>query len=275
MKIGWLHDDIGIRGGAELSSETLKRDAPDWVDSIVDCPPNKRPPDDVALFVVQNCITYHPRWIEELTLKPVVKCVRDPWYAGSPVLRRWLLDNVDLLVFNSPVQRKAFDYPFNAPYVDVPPPLNLQPFRDAALPEGEREGNVFVGRADVFKGTHTAIDWALRENEPLDLYGTKWGEYGPLPDTIRFRDEVEYDRMPYILGRARRFVFFPMWPEAFGRAVAEAWAAGCELVTGGRIGALWWIANRPDDLDRGAELFWEAVEGGCMLRGAIMEAIGA
>lgn len=86
-------------------------------------------------------------------------------------------------------------------------------------------------------------------------------DFGKLPGFIRFHGQAPYERMPYILGRAERLVFFPSWPEAFGRAVVEAWAAGCELLLReGRVGSAWWIENAPEELERGVEMFWEAVE---------------
>jgi hypothetical protein len=52
----------------------------------------------------------------------------------------------------------------------------------------------------------------------------------------------------------------PLEPEAFSRTTVEAWASGCELVLSGDIGALWWMENKPDDIARGAELFWEVIK---------------
>jgi len=265
VRIGWLEDKIGIVGGAELSSATLRHNAPDWAEVVL-CPPNKRPPtDEISLFLLQNVVTYGSRWVPELARRPVIRQFRDPNYAGSALLRRWLLDNAELLLFSSPMQMDAFEYPSELPARMVPPPVNVQRFKAAALPPGQREGNVFVGRCDVFKGAHVAVDWAIRENQPLDLYGMKgmnggsFLDFGDLPDTIRFHGQVPYEQMPDILGRAKRLVFFPSWPEAFGRAVVEAWAAGCELVVNGRIGSLWWIQEHPEALEQGVKMFWDAV----------------
>ena len=264
VKIGWLQSNVGIVGGAEMSAGALVRNAPEWAE-IVYCPPNKRPPEDIDVFCLQNQVTYGARWIEELALKPVIKHVRDPWYAGSSVLRRWLLDNADLLIFSSPVQVRLFDYPFSQPHIIIPPPVNLTPFREAALPAGEREGTIFAGRADVFKGAHEAVDWALRNREKLDVYGdNRYMSFGKLPGFITIHGEIPYHQMPHVMGRAKRYFCFPMWPEAFGRTVAEAWAAGCELlVDEDRIGACWWIKNKPGALEFDAAVgtFWEAVEG--------------
>ena len=103
-RIGWLQQNVSIVGGAEMSSEALVKGAPDNIE-VIFCPPNKRPPtDEIDVFVIQNCTTFSAQWIEELALKPVVKQVRDPWYAGSAVLRRWLLENADRLILSSPVQ---------------------------------------------------------------------------------------------------------------------------------------------------------------------------
>lgn len=267
ITIGWLEDDIGYVGGAELSSGILRRNAPRWA-RVLYCPPDRRPPTDkIDLFVIQNCVTYDSRWLQELALKPVVKQVRDPWFAGSSLLRRWLLENSELLIFSSPMQADKFEYPSNLAVKLVPPPVNLDAFRAASLPSGQRAGNVFVGRVDIFKGAHAAIDWAIRENQPLDLYGLRFSggqpfvRFGQLPDNIRFHNEVPYEQMPGILGRAKRFVFFPSWPEAFGRVVVEAWAAGCELLLRDEnIGSCWWIANHPEALVAGVEMFWDTIK---------------
>jgi len=269
VTIGWLEDNIGYVGGAEMSGAALRRGKPGWVEDIIMCPPNKRPPtDDITCWVVQNCVSYKSRWVEELALKPVIRQFRDPNYAGSALLRRWLLENSELLLFSSPLQAHAFEYVTELPAKVVPPPVDLVPFRAAALPDEEREGNVFVGRADVFKGAHAVVDWAIRENEPLDLYGPRgfgggnFLDFGKLPPFISFHGQVPYERMPFILGAAKRFVFFPSWVEAFGRVVVEAWAAGCELLLReNRVGAQWWIENDPDALERGVEMFWDAIEG--------------
>lgn len=261
VTIGWLEDKVGFVGGAELSGAALRENAPDWVE-IIPCPSRKRPPTErIDLFVIQNCTQYAARWVEELALKPVVKQIRDPWYSSDCLFRRWLLENSELLLFSSPLQVHAFEYETDLPYKILPPPLDLEPFRKAALPEEDRVGNVFVGRCDVFKGAHAVVDWAVRNGEKLDMYGhTGFLDFGKVPSNITFHGQVPYRRMPFIFGKAKRFVAFPTWPEAFGRTAAEAWAAGCKLLLReGRVGAEWWIRNRPEDLEKGAEMFWEAI----------------
>lgn len=256
-----MQSHIGIQGGAELSCGALVRNAPEWAE-VVYCPPNKRPPEDVDVFVIQNSTTYGERWIEELCLAPVVRQIRDPWYAGSSVLRRWLLDAADMLIFSSPVQVEIFGYHFTAPHAIIPVPIDLDPFLEARDQEWERAGAVAVGRVDVYKGAPAIVDWALRTGEQLTFVGTPMMDFGRLPPFIQLAGPVAYERMPNILGRAEKLVAMPEWPEAFGRNVVEGWAAGCELVLEGRIGAQYWIEHEPERLGKDGPIseFWAVVE---------------
>lgn len=259
MKIGWLADRLLV-GGTEMSCDTFKAAAPDWVTEIVDCRAQVRPPQDVDLFIVESCVTYLERWTDVLHNKPVICRISDQWPFGSCVLKRWLLNTAHLLIFNSPMHCEQFHYRFSAPYCLIPPPVDLEKFRQAA--QKARVGNVYVGRVEVAKGAHMAIDWALRTGEPLRMYGKEQPGYimwRELPERITYCGEVPYAKMPALLGSARRFVFFPIGLESFGRVVAEAWAAGCELVVEGDIGATWWIENKPGAIEHAPQLFWREI----------------
>lgn len=260
MKIGWLGDRI-ITGGTEMSCDDFKAAAPDWVSEIVDCPASKRPPPDIDAFIAESCVTYREQWTDELWDKPVICRISDQWPFGSTIFKRWLLDNARLLTFNSPIHRERFHYEIKAPWCLVPAPVDMERFRQAA--QEERSGNVCVGRVEPAKGTHMAIDWALRTGEPLRLYGKEQSGYilwSELPERIRYMGELAYAEVPQILGSAQRFVFFPIGPESFGRTVAEASAAGCELVVDGDIGALWWLEHKPEAIEKAAQIFWTEVK---------------
>jgi len=262
-KIGWLQQQLDITGGAEMSTGALIKHAPDWAE-IVYCPPNKRPnTEELDCFVIQNSTNYSSSWIEELSMKPVIRHVRDPWLAGSALLRRWLLQNSKLMIFSSPTQYKHLGYEVKVPYKFIPPPVPLDDFKAHSKPEEERRGTVCVGRFDVYKGAMYIIDWALASKEPLTVVGNNnYMNFGRLPSGINFVGEVGYKFMPEILGSHKNYIAMPMWVEAFGRSVVEAWAAGCNLILGGRIGAQWWIENEPERLGymNPIKEFWEAVE---------------
>ena len=256
-RIGWLQQNINnVVGGAEMSTNALMAEKPDWAE-IIYCPPNERPnTDELDCFVIQNSTVYRSNWIEELAMKPVIRHVRDPWYAGSAILRRWLLENADCLIFSSPIQLENMGYeiPEDRRVEIIPVPVMLAPFREKALPLGERAGAVFVGRTDIFKGMPAVIDWAIRENEQLLIIGDRSYIDGglmylnELPENIQIVGKVANNMLPDILGKAEKYVAMPEWPEAFGRSVAEAWAAGCELILKGRVGAQYWIENEPERL---------------------------
>lgn len=268
VRIGWLQQDIGIMGGAEMSCQALINGKPEWAE-IIFCPHNRRPPDDIDCFVIQNSTNYTEAWIEELARRPVIRHVRDPWLVGNSVLKRWLWENAALMIFSSPTQFEWMDYEKAGAKVKfIPVPVDLEPFikaRDAF--DGEREGAVCVGRFDIYKGAASMIDWSLANKIPLTIIGdASWSgngkAFGKLPDTIRFAGHVPYEQVPELLAQAKYYVAMPMWVEAFGRSVAEAWAAGCELVLRGRVGAQYWIENYPDELglEKPVKAFWDAVE---------------
>ena len=264
MKIGWLADQIGYIGGAEISGSMLVNHAPDWAE-IEFCPANRRPPDDIDLWMLQNVVTYDARWCEVLFGAPIIKEFRDPWHPGDPIFRRFVLDTAGLLIYNSKLARDRCPWYQGQPTAIVPPPVDLEVFRDAALPDEQRSGNLFVGRIDFAKGVHRAIDWALGTGESLDIYGT--GEFGwgrDLPQRIRFHGPQAYTRMPLLFGQAKRFVFLPGAYESYSRTTVEAWAAGCELILDqDKIGAIEWLRENPQAIEMDAAIgaFWNTVSG--------------
>jgi hypothetical protein len=95
------------------------------------------------------------------------------------------------------------------------------------------------------------------------VYGPVGVQLSSVPSNIRFHGEVEYANVPRILGEAKRFVFLPGAEESFSRTTVEAWAAGCELVVDkSLIGAMWWLENAPEKIDKQAAIpaFWELIE---------------
>ncbi len=260
MKIGWMQDRVGFVGGTEISCETLIKNAPDWIDEIHLCEANKRPP-EVDLFIIQRGVSYDSRWIEVLQDTPFVLHLRDPWTVGDPVFKRWALDNAKTIIFNSPNAIKYFVFPVDQEKIAlVPPPVDVAKFKAAS--QEERRGNIFVGRVGPTKGAHIAVDYAIRTGEQMDFYGQNSGlyEYENLPRNITFHGFTDYNKLPQIMGKAKTFHLYPMWVETYGRVVVEAWAAGCDLMVEGNVGALWWIEHQPDLIPHGIKIFWDTIK---------------
>jgi glycosyltransferase involved in cell wall biosynthesis len=122
----------------------------------------------------------------------------------------------------------------------------------AAEVNGSRSGAVSVGQwRNYGKAPHRAAEWA-EAHGGIDFFGA--GVFAP-----RGSQEVAYDDMPALLARYSTFVHLPIVIEPFGRLVAEAWAAGCEIVTNNLVGAKWWITESPDALYTAGEDFWRTV----------------
>ena len=259
MRIGWLVDHHETAGGAELTAQEFAAAAPDGIE-IIDCRPGAIAEADA--YVVHNCVSY-PAWtVESLEGKPVVKYVHDQWPHGSPTLRRYLLGHARL-IFCSPLHRERF--PWRGVHVGADIPPACCPDERTARGDNAGTGAVWLGQAgNVGKGVGQAVKWANDNRVALDFIGA--GPYMPAPsEFVRPLGPVAPDEVAATLARYERFVFLPSQVEPFGRAVVEAWAAGCELVVNELIGAMWWINNSPRRLDRTActDAFWREVEAAC------------
>ena len=245
VKVGWLFDQGATVGGAELTQAEFRAAAPDDVE-IVDCQPGQI--EDCDRYVVHNCVTYDLEDLQRLDGKPVVKYWHDvgPWLQDG--VKDWLIENA-LSICCSPLQA---DY-MQLQALVIPPPVDLDRFMDAASRmNGGRKGAVCVASwRNAGKGQRKAMEWA-EENGGLDIYG---GGYLAPPGSR----EIAYEGMPALMARYQTFVFLPTVIEPFGRTVAEAWAAGCEIVTNGLVGARYWLEENPDALDTAAEDFWGVV----------------
>lgn len=262
MVIAWLADRYtDITGGAELSDDAFLAAAPDGVE-VLPWPPSKRPPlERIDAFILNNCIFYGDPWLEMLKQRPVIKHIHDLWPFGSPYVRRWVLDNAALVIFNSQKQRELFQFPVGAPYAYVPQPVDVARFRAAAEAyNGDRQGVIWLGRVEVGKGIQNVVDWALRNDTPVDVYGRSDSPmtHAQLVPPCRYCGPVAYGDLPELLARYEKFIHLPVKTDICGRVAVEAWAAGCELILGGDVETFWKWVEMTDFQNAGAE-FWEKV----------------
>lgn len=248
MRIAWLADPCTYVGGAELTQAEFRAAAPDGVD-IIDCPPGEVI-DDADRVVIHNCVRYTPGDLDVIRRVPTVKYHHDvcPWLSADV---RALLDEHARAVCCSPVQAEFMGLP---DAVHIPPPIDLKRFEDAASRvNGNRQGAVSVGQWRNFgKAAHRVAEWGQATGVPVEFFGA-----GPFaPEGSR---EIDYEGMPDVLARYQTFVFLPTVLEPFGRTVAEAWAAGCEIVSNRLVGALHWIENDPNAIETAGEDFWRLV----------------
>jgi hypothetical protein len=254
MRVAWLADSYPVAGGAELTQAEFRAAAPGGVE-ILDCAPGDLEGlarCDVAC--IHNSISYPPETVEALAGKPALRYWHDlarPGTIADTPLAHWALGHARN-VFTSPLHRDRFPYEVADAEV-IPPAIALGRYASSAK---RPRGACWLGSGQhAGKGLLQASEWA-REHEPVDFWGIV-----ALPETpwARIKGPVPHEHVPTILRLYRRFVFLPTTTEPFGRAVAEAWAAGCELIVNRNVGALHWLEH-PEKIESAGRDFWALVE---------------
>lgn len=262
MKVGWLCDPTNTAdiGGAQLSTNVLRRGAPDTVE-VVDLAiehPESWP--EVDIFVIQNCTLLTPEALPKLAGQPILKFVRDMWVNGDNVVREWLLENATAFIFLSPGHLRTFEaiwLKIKQPTYLCPSSVDLYKFQPYAL-NLARKGVLWLGPMYPHKGVLEACAWAEQNQTHVDFYGP--GPTRPRKSPyVTDHPQVEYDMVPELMGRYEQFLYVPPAYEPFGRTVLEARAAGLRLLVNHNIGALWWMENAFEELLHVEETFWRQV----------------
>lgn len=239
MKVGWLNDDPGYVGGAELTMAEFEKAAPDGVE-IVHCTPGKVKK-GLDRYVVGNHLTFSADDRANLTGK-TVRYYHD--------IRRQTVAP-DVAICCSPLQARFMGL-IDAQH--IPPALDLHRFSGA---KGKRDGTLALGAwHNTGKGQQLLSEWAA-ENGPVDVYGD--GPFVPRGYDLTPKGVVAPKDVPKLLQRYKRLVHLPTDLEPFGRAVVEAWASKLELIVNRNVGATYWITERPDALKTAGADFWEVV----------------
>jgi glycosyltransferase involved in cell wall biosynthesis len=252
MNVAFIYDPgclDGTRGGAELAMDELVLAAPERV-TITEMR-------HAETVVVGNCVRVPDDLPERLEGKRVIRFHHDLARDESPRLWDYLNENAEH-IFTSPYHRDLYGgYPDAAL---IPSAINLTDFRPnrQTRRHPNRKGMVTVGSWQApSKGGDLVANAAAQLDQEVDCYGP--GAFPPLGPYIAHRGPVDHSDLPAILWQYEEFIFLPVAPEPFGRCVAEAWAAGLEIVVNDLVGCRWWIENKPEKLWTAAEDFWDLV----------------
>lgn len=269
IRVGWLCDAMFAASGegssgASRSDRTLWERRPEGVELVPIGPSGPVPRCDV--YVLSNHTQFGPEIVPELQDARVVCAIRDYWVEGSALLRTWLLENADRLIFLSRGHLAHFPWALSGikNVSIVPPPIDVERFRQAAalaaVRRVARQGALYVGHLGLNKGLGSVMRWAVETQQHVDFYG--WGPQVPADSQwYTFHDPLPYQQVPELMASYHTFVHLPLEFEPFGRAVLEAYLAGCHMVTGPNIGALEYLkAADTGDYFPVAE-FWSAVLG--------------
>ena len=264
MRVGWLTDDPGYRGGAELTMDEFKAAAPDGVEFFTLSSNDvwggsKSCQEMLDVCVVGNCVTYGERHISALSTRPVVRYWNDLAPHGDPTLKRWLLDNATN-VFTSPLHRKAFPWTVAGKWEIVPPPVDLERFREARTGDARSPNACSISTWTYGgKGGFLLNEWAEANETKLSVYGQ--GPFRPdESEWVTHRGPLEYEDVPRVMASYERFVLLPTKVEPFGRCYVEAFAAGCKVTANGNVGARYFIEEAREKLETAAHDFWQIVE---------------
>ena len=248
-RVGWLADPIVTLGGAELTQAEFLAAAPQGVE-VVNCPAGEVKA-GLDRYVIHNCLSYALDDFDAIKGDtPVFKY----WHDVGPHVKRdvrlWLGGATE--IFCSPLQAEVMGYEPTGVTL-IPPAIDLDRFASAAADaDPERKGAVSVASwANPGKAPHQVAEWGA-QNGGVDFFGG--GVCAPQGSR-----EVAQATLPLLLANYKTFVFLPIAIEPFGRVVVEAWAAGCEVVTNGNVGARYWIEENPEGLETAAADFWKAV----------------
>ena len=258
MKVGWLADAVEVPGGAELTQAEFRAAAPAGVE-VVDCPPDGLEGlagCDVAC--VHNSVTYPPETVDALAGRPVLRYWHDLARAGGagrpgarPLGARARDERLHLAAAPRPLPAPAS----NARATWSLPRSTSRAFGRSA-PQAERRLLARLGDARR-QGARPGVRVGRGERAG-GLLGRSPPERRRPRRAIKVKGLVPPEYVPEILARYERFVFLPTTVEPFGRAVVEAWAAGCELIVNRNVGALHWLEH-PDGLSTAAADFWRLV----------------
>lgn len=250
-RVGWLQDPTHYLGGAELTAREFRDAAPEGVE-IVYCPPGHVDA-DLDRYIAHNVVHYEAADLHPLRTQPITWFHHDlsPWI--KPEVKSWLNYRARH-IFCSPEQRDRYGLGGEC----IPPPLDLDRFKAPRQSRKRRKGTCSLAQwRNYGKGPFLLAEWAAK-NGPVDVYGGG-DRYLPEGPNLTYKGALEPDKVAQTLWSYEAFAFFPLEFEPFCRTIAEAHAAGCRVITNKRVGATWWLENKPEALRTASSDFWDCV----------------
>ena len=267
IRVGWVADHFypEYLGGAEITDHLMIRAGEERGYEIVRLGKEEvsdyRNLSGLDFLIVSNTHTFSSKEIRNILRRRYVlylhDCVIDP---HTPMLLR----HAGLVVFLSPLHRRFFEERFriSARVLECPPPVEIEQY-DASEKE---DFAVYAGLIAKHKGIYNVLEYARKHpSMKIILVGKNQIPDLKLPENVEYLGVLSRKELLKLLSRARYFIHLPEWVEAFGRAVAEAYLCGCELITNDRVGFLSYPWNFEDresvkrELAKSRDLFWDAV----------------
>ena len=253
VKVAWLADAFELAG--RRRADRRRSSAPRrrrGVESSTARPARWSALAGCDVACVHNSVTYPAETVEALAGKPVLRYWHDlarPGSAGRPAA--------------DPLGARARDERLHLAAAPRPLPARASPGERASDPARDRPRALTRAQARkrprgacwLGSGQHAGQGAAagVRVGRGATSRSTSGGTLAVAETAARraSRARSRTTTCRRSCGSTERFVFLPTHPEPFGRAVVEAWAAGCELIVNRNVGALHWLEH-PDALERAA-----------------------
>lgn len=213
----------------------------------------------------------YPNQINEiLETKRYARYVHDyDWVYGTipeEIIRQVFKDS-KLNIFLSPLhykRTKMTGLPIDN-HIVIPSPIQFD------LPtyiERKEDTVIYTGGIATHKGITNLMNYALlNPHLSFHLYG--WVENQSLleclPKNVKIFKPIAQDKIQQKLYEYEYFIHLPLWNEPFGRSVAEAYFAGCELITNNKVGfqSFDWNYQKKmsvkKEIDEAPTKFWNAI----------------
>lgn len=213
------------------------------------------------IFIINNYVRWYmaqPKIFDKLIERfKFVRFVHDYDFVYNGKIPEEVIKKVfekaDISFFLSPIhleQTKLADIKIKNEYI-IPSPIDVDAFSKAGFYSKHREKNsvIYIGEIATHKGINNIINYALMNPQMrLDICGWMADPFlvKSLPRNVRILDRITHDKMPEFLAKYEYSIHMPIWFEPFGRSVAEAFFAGCKLITNERVGFMSYFKTLSD-----------------------------
>lgn len=229
LKVGWVVDNIPpFTRGRQFSIKNFRDAAPPNVE-IIDINPER--PQECDIYAVHS--VQIPQNLPRFSKKRVggkFKSKQVVMYAHQLVVNDL---GANYVIFQSPLHA---EWSVFGKKIILPPPLVESDFIVDEPFAGQKFDAMWVGNFDVEEGVDITVRWSEVNHINTNYFGSNMPKNAESTNT-HFRGWVQHEQMPSIYAQHNKMVFLPRNPQPFGRAIAEAYLAGLELVVSGKIGA--------------------------------------
>ncbi len=191
-------------------------------------------------------------------------------YTRCPEVPSWkrVFQTAQLHIFLSPFHYEIHSQAFGdavEPHIEVPSPVSPREFYPLTSPT-PRAGICNLNGLITFKGRENHLKFAQEHPETFFTFaGENEKPEEPLPGNCRFVNGIVAPQLNNFYNAHGTYLQIPSHIEPFGRAITEAYLAGCKLIYNSNVGCTTyqWYTSRESVAEHVGEnasrLFWDSI----------------